>query len=192
MLVDRQSATEYFKKGVETALLRQQVRAKELTVFYLVNLLVRHVEAPVRSGRKGQEFLLLRFEAALMAGGSKQGEVWRQLGDTALIIAGFFAESLNRALVDIDYYVDMGRMAYDALAGRRQSPFAGVFDELSQKFVVFVDVLSDVSETSGISSNADLLRLYENWARTGSRRAERLLIELGVLPNPAATKFRVQ
>jgi len=36
----------------------------------------------------------------------------QRLGDTALFIAGVFADSLNRKLVDVDYYVAMGGTAY--------------------------------------------------------------------------------
>ena len=47
--------------------------------------------------------------------------------------------------------------------------FGDVFDELSGKFVAFVDVLGEVSERSALTSNADLLRLYENGS---GRRAD--------------------
>ncbi len=38
----------------------------------------------------------------------------------------------------------------------------------------------------------DLLRLYERWLKTGSRRSGQLLAERGVVPNPAAKNNRVQ
>ena len=58
--------------------------------------------------------------------------------------------------------------------------FGGVFAELGQKFQQFVDVLNDVRHQALASSDADLLRLYEVWQKTGSERARRLLRENGV------------
>jgi hypothetical protein len=67
-----------------------------------------------------------------------------------------------------------------------------VFAELGDKFVGFVDVLSEVSERTACSSNGDLLRLYEKWLKTGSRRAGQLLVERGVVPNASVRSTRVQ
>ena len=63
------------------------------------------------------------------------------------------------------------------IAGARGDDALGdVFDELSDKFPAFVDVLGEVSERTALTSNADLLRLYEKWLRTGSRRSGDLLV----------------
>jgi hypothetical protein len=57
--------------------------------------------------------------------------------------------------------------------------------------VEFVDVLSDVSARTSLTNDADLLRLYEKWVRTGSKRNGDLLAERGIVPNAAAS-LRVQ
>jgi hypothetical protein len=44
-----------------------------------------------------------------------QKAVLRDIGDTALLICGYFNESLNKKLVDSRYYQDLGRMAYERL-----------------------------------------------------------------------------
>jgi hypothetical protein len=63
---------------------------------------------------------------------------------------------------------------------------------LGEKFVGFVDVLSEVSERTSCSSNADLLRLYEKWLKTGSARSGQLLAERGVVPNVSIKITRIQ
>ena len=116
----------------------------------------------------------------------------RQIGDVALFVSGFFSDSLSRKLVDVDYYVSIGGCAYNALSRVETDTFSSVFAELGEKFVGFVDVLSEVSERTSCSSNADLLRLYEKWVKTGSRRSGRLLVERGVVPNASLRSTRVQ
>ena len=45
-----------------------------------------------------------------------------------------------------------------------------------------VDALNEVSEMSYVHTDADILRLYEIWMKTGSPRAHGLLNRLGVQP----------
>ena len=98
----------------------------------------------------------------------------------------------NRKLVDVDYYVSIGGCAYNALSRVETDTFSPVFAELGEKFVGFVDVLSEVSERTSCASNADLLRLYEKWLKTGSRRSGQLLVERGVVPNASIKTTRIQ
>jgi hypothetical protein len=48
-----------------------------------------------------------------------------------------------------------------------------------------VDALNEVSETSYSHSDKDILRLYEIWLKTGSRRSYDILKRLGVAPTAA-------
>ena len=112
----------------------------------------------------------------------------QRIGDVSLFIAGFFADSLARHIVDIDYYIHMGGGAYDTLSQQvRGTPkgraFGPVFSELAFKFKDFVDVLNDVRAEASSNDDQDVLRLYEIWLRTGSKRVEKLLRDLGVEPN---------
>jgi hypothetical protein len=106
-----------------------------------------------------------------------------QTGDLSLFISGFFADSLNRSLVDISYYIQLGECAYASLARRGDPALGDVFDELAGKFSACADVLGEVSERSALASNSDVLRLYEKWPRTRSRRSGDLLAERGIVPN---------
>jgi hypothetical protein len=53
-------------------------------------------------------------------------------------------------------------------------------------------VLADVSERTGVTSSADLLRLYEKWVRTGSSRDSKKLVDLGIVPNLSICKRFLQ
>jgi len=180
-----QTPTEYFKELVESALSRQQLHANELTSYYLVDLLCRFMRPGDRIPFSDDhaEPLALRLGRALDCGGMEQRARLRNLGDFSLFMSGFFSDSLNRRAVDVDYYVSMGEYAYGSLSRRDTDAFGEVFSELARKFVPFVDVLSDVSEQSGIRSSVDVLRLYEKWLRTGSPRDGKRLVDRGILPN---------
>ena len=118
----------------------------------------------------------------------------QRLGDVSLFVAGFFAQSFARKLIDIDYHIAMGCRAYgtlsETLSRGRGRVLGNVFAELAEKFQPLVDALNEVSETSYSHSDKDILRLYEIWLKTGSRRSYGLLKRLGVDPtNAGGTAF---
>ena len=78
----------------------------------------------------------------------------------------------------------IGGRAYASL-GAIDHALSPTFAELSAKFGEFVDVLADVSDHTSLAGKQDVLRIYERWVRTGSRRDGDLLVERGVVPNRA-------
>jgi hypothetical protein len=188
----RESAVEYFKELVDGALSRQGLATQELTAYYVVQLLASFLQRNVAAPEDGETPLAVRLGRALESAGADQRARFRQSGDASLFVAGFFAESLGRKLVDVDYYISIGGCAYNALSRVETDAFSTVFAELGEKFVGFVDVLTEISERTSCTSNTDLLRLYEKWLRTGSRRSGQLLVERGVVPNMSIKTTRIQ
>lgn len=184
-----ESPAEFFRELVSAAMERQHLAAREITAFYLVNLLTGFVQRDER--RSADEAIGIRYVKAMGASGSTQLDELRHVGDISLFTAGFFADSLSRRLVDVDYYIHIGEGAYGSLA-RSDVTLGDVFDELAEKFTAFVDVLGDVSEHAAISTNTDLLRLYERWLRTGSRRSGERLVARGIVPNESLRHGRIQ
>src|SRR5437764_10012466 len=97
----RESAAEYFKELVEGALAHQRLHAGELTAYYVVNLLTGFLQRPAGDDSP----LAIRLAQALESGGVRQRAALREIGDLSLFISGFFADSLRRKPVDVDYYV---------------------------------------------------------------------------------------
>jgi hypothetical protein len=111
----------------------------------------------------------------------------QRIGDVALFISGFFADGLASRAVDLDYYIHMGGSAYGSLSEEGRSTFRGrafaeTYSELAAKFQVLVDVLNEMRARERKESDVDVLRTYAVWRKTGSRRAENLLRQHGVVP----------
>jgi hypothetical protein len=187
------SLQEFFKDSVETAMAKQGVAADDHTAYYVVNLLTLFArqEALFDNGNAPgpgiQPLALLLAAAAETPNRETRNALLRRVGDTSLFVAGFLGDGFARKLIDVDYYIDMGGAAYgrlsDNVRGTSQGrAFGTVFAELAAKFTDFVDVLAEIRD-SGKAAAIDVLRLYEVWLRTGSRRAARLLREHGLEPN---------
>ncbi len=182
----------YFHQELTEALEHQQVHASEETVFYVVNLLAHfsraeHLFVDTGEGRALQPLAEIYAQALEAPSREVQTASLKRLGDVALLIAGIFSDSLNRKLVDLDYYIAMGGSAYGHLADLIRDSLQGkalgdVFAELAAKFAPLVEVLGEVSERAQLTSGTDVLRLYEVWLQTGSPRAAERLRRLGIEP----------
>ena len=189
-LLKTQSSLEFFKERVEAACERQKLVPQPLTSYYLVSLLDEFTHlgrGPSVGAMISNEPLGVRLAKALQSGGVDQRTGLKQVGDLSLFISGFFSDSLRRRLVDVDYYATLGGYAYGSL-GATSDVLSPIFAELAEKFSSFVDVLTDISERTSLTSDSDLLRIYEKWLRTGSRRNGDLLVEKGIVPNESLVR----
>jgi hypothetical protein len=188
-----ESVREFFRDRVKRARRRRRLPLGETAEFYVVNLLADYLDAEKlhrpAAGTGDEEPIVFAYARALaLAHPAERIRLFRSIGDRTLYVSGFFADSFNRKLYDIDYYVAMGERAYESVSSLSRDFAAGgrgfpeLFGELAAKFVPLVDVLSEVSEAAGITSDADLLRLYERWLRTKSERLREKLVSQGILP----------
>jgi hypothetical protein len=185
--------TEFFRDSLQSALTHQRLAVEDQTEHYVVNLLTlfarsEQLYSRTESGGARLKPLVVMLTEALEARspGDRQRGLQR-LGDVSLFVAGFFARSFARKLIDVDYHIAMGGRAYGTLADNlrgsiRGQAFAAVFLELAQKFQRLVDVLNEVAEMAHTHTDKDILRLYEIWLKTGSPRAFAILQRLGVAP----------
>jgi hypothetical protein len=190
--LDVRGLREFFRDSVRDALQRQHVGVDTHTEHYVVNLLTMCSRSEALFGRtpegvRVRPLALMLAEAAAATSAEHRSRTLQRLGDVSLFVAGFFAHSFARRLVDIDYHIAMGGRAYGTLAdscghGSRARALATVFAELAAKFQRLVDALNEVSEMSHVHSDRDVLRQYEIWLRTGSPRALEILRRLGVAP----------
>jgi hypothetical protein len=179
------SVEGFFHEVVTDALSAIDLDASEPAGWYLVGLLGEFTTVRLTDEPLGVK---------LASVGESPGERLRTLkevGDTSLYVAGFFAESLTRSLVDVDYYVGLGQTAYGQLArsfGPRRA-IGEVYEELAAKFPQFVDVLTEIRKRVAIAelnATSDISRLYDIWLRTRDEWVEKKLKQAGLLVDPGS------
>jgi hypothetical protein len=183
---------DYFRTSIDEVVARQQVEIDPHAAHYVVNLLTLFSRSDELYEDDGECYglrplALMLADAADAQTVEHRNYLLQRIGDVALFISGFFAEGLATRPVDIDYYIHMGGNAYGSLSEEVRGTFrgkaiAGVYRELAIKFHLLVDVLHEVREGPGDGSDVDLIRTFEIWRKTGSRRAEKLLRKQGVVP----------
>ena len=191
------SIQDFFRGLVNDAVENQQLEASAESICYLTNLLsmFTNSDAQFESTEDGpaiRPLALLYGEALEATNLEMRNHALRRLGDVALFISGIFSDSLNRKVVDVDYYIAMGGNAYEYLSttsrqhGRWQD-LSDMFGELGTKFSLFVDVLNEVGDQTSLRNDGDVMRLYEIWQRTGSKHAQKQLQRLGINPVSSAS-----
>lgn len=197
-LITNLNVNEYFNDAIHDAISHQRVGLNDETVVYIVNLLTYYMlsENIFEADSEGLSSKPLAFiykDAVEAASIEERNTHLRKLGDTALFTSGFFAASLERSMVGVDYFISMGGNAYSSLANKtpRTVPdksLREVFTDLGEHFMNYVDVLTEVSESSDLVDDRDVLSLYESWQNTGSDYARQRLQENGILTFPSSIK----
>lgn len=191
-LITGMDVREYFRDTVSTAVANRKLSVNAETILYIVNMLTgftrtENLYEKTDEGYMIRALALLYAETVEARSITERNRSLQKLGDIALFISGLFSYSLNRSLVDVDYYAAMGGNAYSHLADSMRHSYQGqtismVFAELSEKFLALVDVLAEINENCSQTSDSDILRLYELWLKTGSDRAAKRLQQNGVQP----------
>ena len=179
---------DYFRSSIDEVIADQGVAIDPHATHYVVNMMTLFSRSEHFYEDDGEIYglrplALMLADAADAPTPEHRNQMLKRIGDVALFVAGFFVDSLRNKAVDVDYYMHMGENAYGSLSEEVRGTFHGnafadFYLELAKKFRVLIDVLNEVSG----HGDHDLVRTFEIWRKTGSRRAERMLREQGVLP----------
>lgn len=187
VICTEQDLRPYFKEMVETTVSHQQLELTDMSQFYIVNLLNDFSKTDQLFDWKSDHFeetpLAVLLSQALGSNVSERIRIFKKIGDSSLYIAGYFSEHIDSHLVDIDYYISMGSGAYENLGGifSSERTFFELYAELSDKFELLVNLLSEIKNSAEVITNSELLRLYERWLRTKDPKAKERLQKEGMI-----------
>ena len=183
--IDRSVPRALFAELLAGALDKVRLRASPMAVAYLVELLDERVLE--RNGIEGEQTLAEALLAAQRDHSMNRIRRMRGLGDHALFVSGFLADSLLSGAVDARYYRQIGCSAYgDVVSGLRgrgeAGSWTGLYRELAERFGDFVELLAEVGDRARPGRPQNMLGVYERYLRTGSARDRELLLRAGTLP----------
>jgi len=143
----------------------------EVLESYLIFLLMRFTnKAHCTSRIMAEDYL----QASSCHGGERIDRL-RDVGDHCLLFSGLFPHLADRRMVSISYFVTLGRSAYLQLSDLLDRGMALVYGQLSEAFIVLVDVLHAMRELNGHPVLTPI-QAIELWQDYGSRRCyERIL-----------------
>jgi len=135
---------------------------------YLVFLLMRFTGDVALASRT----MALEYLQGLLASGRVRRDRLRDVGDQCLLFSGLFPQVARRRRVQVHYFVELGRGAYDQLAAEPAHSLGAIFRALAEGFVPLMDVLQAMRRMGGGGHPLlDPLEAFELWAATGSQEA---------------------
>lgn len=174
----------YFYEAVQEALGRLHLKVADQTEFYLVELLVKQISAPIK-----QEPLVSQLEEALCATSPYEKFIrFKDMGDSALFLVGFYEEHCARRGTSKNYVATLGGTAYKSASLLAGDGMRSVYVTLSEGFNDFVHVLDEVRDVTEAKTPNYVIRLYEKWQQTGSPSAAIRLQRQGLFPVTGARK----
>lgn len=167
---------EILRERLQDAFAKKSLKANAMSEFYLVNLLSDFnfaFEKPLA---------ILMMDASHRDKQTKIKEL-KCVGDTALVIVGFFAERVQRTIMGLPYYTSMGGLAYRKLSSILSGgdDFVEVYLDLSSNFKRYAEAISIVAPWNIASSNTDIVKIYERWLSTRDNHLKKVLEKEGIL-----------
>lgn len=194
----KDSLKSFFYECLHRAQKNQHLPLQDVTQIYVVHLMEKALDTAKIFASKDthemEEPLAFILGRALSTESTLQKlELLRQIGDRSLFVSGFFSDSFAAKSIDMDYYMAMGEQAYRSVSNLieekyNEKLFPEAFTELAEKFKELVDVMAEISEMAGLTNNRNLLRLYERWMFTKSKRLYEKLKREGIVAIPETKK----
>jgi len=142
---------EIWQGLVQDAYAATGVRLDESSESYLVFVLLRYQnDHQLLTHAQGMDWLL-----ALDQMGTARADALRDVGDRCLLVAGLFPGLAERRRVSVDYFIAIGRSAYQGVADATRQAYATLYAELAHHYGELVDTLSAVR---GLSRAPILIR----------------------------------
>jgi len=161
------TATAQWKQLLEHAKQQCHCQLNEEVESYLIFTLMRFTRQPaLASTALGPDLI----NCNQLAGQARENKL-RDVGDQCLLLSGLFPQRAEKRLVQVGYYVDLGKTAYQHLSDILRKAFAELYQLLSQNFVAMMDVLLSLRGDDALQP----LQAMELWQHTGSVSASNIL-----------------
>ena len=128
---------------------------------YLTSLLIRYTNQPSLT----QQIFASNFLEAVGSQSSQRNASLQEVGDQCLLYTGLFPRFKQRILT-IDYFITLGRSAYLSMSDTSLQ----IYRTLSYHFVQMMDILQSIRQ-----DQLEPWEAHEQWRRTGSQRAYRMV-----------------
>jgi hypothetical protein len=128
---------EVWQALVQEAYERTGQRLDESSESYLVFVLLRYqADSQLLSHAQGVDWL-----QALELVGRARADALRDVGDRCLLVAGLFPGVAERRRVSVDYFVTIGRSAYQGVADVTRQAYAELYEQLARSYRELVRTL---------------------------------------------------
>jgi hypothetical protein len=133
-----------------------------------------------KDGKAKEKVLGMKLLEASQLNREEQKKIYLEVGETSLVLCGYFSQSINKKIIDIQYYTQLGKMAYGHLNHLipKFLDIPSFYGMVSTSFDSTITLISLLA----IKNNSPSTSIYDRVLKGESLTETELLIS-GVLPN---------
>ena len=175
----------FFFQGLDELNNRSLCPVPQETIFYSSTVLDRLALSATffeeEDGRVREKILGTKLLEAAQLTREEQRRVYQEVGDAALMLCGYFAESVSRKrILDVSYYQQLGYTAYNHLNGvvPRHMNVPSFFGVLASSFVPLTSLIGMMASRDRFEQDRHLLfkKTMKGYA------SEKEMLAGGILP----------
>lgn len=131
-------------------------------------------------GKIREKILGMKLLEATQCTREEQKRIYKEVGDMSLMVCGYFSESVNKKIVDTQYYAQLGKMAFSHLNNVTPTfldipSFYGMVATCFESLTTLMTILASHDKTN--NSNLIFKKLMRN-----EPVSEKEMLASGVLP----------
>ena len=109
----------FFFEGLSELNKKSLCPVPESVIFYSSDVLDKFALSDeffeTSDGKVREKILGMKLLEATQLPRDEQKKIYKEVGDMSLMVCGYFSESVNKKIVDTQYYAQLGKMAYSHL-----------------------------------------------------------------------------
>jgi len=135
-ILTESTALALWHRALQEAQSEAHIRLQAKIESYVVSLLMHYMTFY----QLAQQVMAIRFLQHTHLPLKVRNSVLQDIGDQCLLITGLFPGMAEKRRVTLNYYIEMGQIAYDILSQQKHD----IFSDLSHQFITVSDVLRSV------------------------------------------------
>jgi len=179
----------YFFEGLNELNQKSLCPIPQSVIFYSSDVLDKFALSDsffeINEGKVREKILGVKLLEAQMLNREEQRKVYREVAEMSLMVCGYFSESVNKKLVDRDYYSQIGRSAFTHL-----NTIAPDFLDIPSFYSMVATCFESLTSLMSVLASKDHYgkdkNVFFDRVMKNEFVSDKELLASGIIPNPAS------
>lgn len=111
----------------------------------------------------------------------------KALGDLCLLFGGLYPEFMTKKLVDIDYFINIGKNSYNLISDTYKNYTSKyelymLYNKLAEEYLKLINILTEISDELNFLDRDNLYKSFKRWEKTGIKKYSEMLKCNNIIP----------
>lgn len=111
----------------------------------------------------------------------------KTVGDLCLLFGGLYPDYMTKRLVDIDYYIHIGKSSYNLISDTYKSytskyELYRLYNKLAEEYVKLINILTEISDELNFLVKDNIYKSFKRWEKTGILKYSEVITSSKVIP----------